>query len=342
MSFEATTWVMNSTVGNSTRKLVLHGYANHAHKDGTAAWASTSTIAEYAECDERTVSRHIGALLADGFIREGDQRLVEFLPADKRPIVYDLAMTEATRLRWQAEAAANPPTGRRGRAAAAGRKGGIASRGKRGDNLSPGDEPAGQRGDNLAPREIERGDNVTPRETDRPDTAVTPRGDKTGPSGVTPVSPKPTTTTNHPVEPTTSVGEADAPKGQGELIAFPGPATEPEVHPEDVQPKGGRRARIKPDWWPGEPLKAWATAHTAGTGLNLHEETLQFKDHHTSRATTMADWDAAYRTWIRNAKKWGSGRGAGTPGAATNLHRTTMDEDTREDQRARWNGTRRT
>ena len=39
-------------------------------------------------------------------------------------------------------------------------------------------------------------------------------------------------------------------------------------------------------------------------GVNLAEELPQFIDHHQSRGNRMKDWDAALRTWLRNAKKF--------------------------------------
>ena len=46
--------------GNGIRKLILLGYANHADKHGRGAYPSTQTIADYGECDVRTVQRHVG------------------------------------------------------------------------------------------------------------------------------------------------------------------------------------------------------------------------------------------------------------------------------------------
>lgn len=105
------TWALTSKVGQAQRKLVLWAYANHAHKDGRNAAIGKPTIAEYAECDEKTVTRHVKVLLRDGWMRLGDQRQVEYIRADRRPVVYDLAMSEATRLEWAAEHAANGGTG---------------------------------------------------------------------------------------------------------------------------------------------------------------------------------------------------------------------------------------
>lgn len=102
MSIEATSWALGQTVGDPTRKLVLIAYANHAHKDGRHAWPSTATVAEYAECDPRTVIRHRKALVDDGWIREGDQQQVGHIRGDRRPTVYDLAMNDATQNTWKA------------------------------------------------------------------------------------------------------------------------------------------------------------------------------------------------------------------------------------------------
>lgn len=103
MSIEALSYVLNVTVGDSTRKLILLGYANHAHADGTAAWPSVETIAAYADCTARTVQRHLRALVDEGFMREGDQGLISHLRADRRPTVYNVAMSEEQRLGWATE-----------------------------------------------------------------------------------------------------------------------------------------------------------------------------------------------------------------------------------------------
>jgi hypothetical protein len=219
MSIEAMTFVLGLHVGDSTRKLILVGVANHAHKNGTASFASPKTIAEYADCSVRTVQRHIPQLLADGFLREGDQRLVSYLPPDKRPIVYDVAMTEETIAAWKA----SRMPGRRDRAATYGAAGGLAAAAvkraaeaaERGDSSSPG------RGDNLAPGG--RGDNLTPG---RGDNLAPGPGDDLAPRGVTSraergdtaTSPEPSL--NRPTETTTTSPSADA-DGQPQTVTTP-------------------------------------------------------------------------------------------------------------------------
>lgn len=91
MSIEATAWALNvETVPDSTARVILLGLANHAGRDGSAAWPSVATLAAYAVCSDRTVQRKLRDLEARGLLRRGDQRLVNHLPADRRPTVYDL------------------------------------------------------------------------------------------------------------------------------------------------------------------------------------------------------------------------------------------------------------
>lgn len=91
MSIEATSWALSvDTVPDSTARVILLGLANHAARDGSAAWPSVATLAEYAVCSERTVQRKLRELEARGLLRKGDQRLLQHLPADRRPVVYDL------------------------------------------------------------------------------------------------------------------------------------------------------------------------------------------------------------------------------------------------------------
>lgn len=174
-------WALSVRVGDTTRKMVLIGYANHAHRDGRHAWASKDTIAEYAECSNRTVRRHVEALVAEGWMREGDQNQVIHLRADRRPVVYDLAMNEATRLAWQAEAKAGRP-----------------------DSLSPRTDQG---------TAVTTGQPVPPSNPDDL-TPVSPRDDATGghtgghprPNGGSPVTPKPSRTKELPPQPPASGG----------------------------------------------------------------------------------------------------------------------------------------
>lgn len=133
MSTAATAWALRTKFGHPVRKIIMWGLADHAHADGTHAWASVGTLAEYADVDERTVRRHLGALMADGWLRESeDQSAVEAIPLRRRPIVYELAMSEGVRAAW----ASTPHAGRRAVAQAQGGTRRAQPSGW-GDNLTP-------------------------------------------------------------------------------------------------------------------------------------------------------------------------------------------------------------
>lgn len=119
MSLEALAWAFAQNPGDSTRKLVLLAYADVAQRDGQA-YLLTEQVAETALCAGRTAGRHITALIADGYMREGDQSLIsDKIPRRFRPIVYQLAMSDEQREAW----AATPVTGRRALMVAGGARG---------------------------------------------------------------------------------------------------------------------------------------------------------------------------------------------------------------------------
>jgi hypothetical protein len=93
VSIEAMAWVLGTEVGDPVAKLVLIGLANHARADGTASWPSKKVLAEYAEVSTRTVVTKLQWLEERGFITLGDQRLTEYMRADRRPRVWDLLMS---------------------------------------------------------------------------------------------------------------------------------------------------------------------------------------------------------------------------------------------------------
>jgi hypothetical protein len=97
------TRVLEGRVGDRGRKSTLYALANYAGMDGRNSYPSVERLAHDAECSEATVRRDLKALQADGWIRRGDQQHVAHLRADRRPVVYDIAMTEDIRAAWRAE-----------------------------------------------------------------------------------------------------------------------------------------------------------------------------------------------------------------------------------------------
>lgn len=93
MSIEAMTWALKyAPAPDPLTRLVLIGYADHAHGDGTCSWPSNATLQEYTGASESTVRRRVQQLVTLGLLKRGDQRHVAHIPADRRPVVYDLCL----------------------------------------------------------------------------------------------------------------------------------------------------------------------------------------------------------------------------------------------------------
>lgn len=93
MSIEAISWVLNDAPEVPPSLVsTLIGIANHAAANGRSSYPSQPTLAKYTRKTTRQVRRDLSELVRLGLIRKGDQRIVEHLPPDRRPVVYDLAM----------------------------------------------------------------------------------------------------------------------------------------------------------------------------------------------------------------------------------------------------------
>jgi hypothetical protein len=96
----------------------------------------------------------------------------------------------------------------------------------------------------------------------------------------------------------------------GPPVSRPPDQTRPDQTNKDIgadkPPAAKRGQQIPDDFRPSEAHIALASS----CGIDLRSEWPQFVDHHKSRGSSMKDWDAALRTWIRNAKKFSGGRGA--------------------------------
>jgi hypothetical protein len=71
---------------------VLMVLADKADESGCAAYPSQKTLAKRARKSERSVRNDLATLEDLKLIRRGDQSLVAHFPADRRPVVWDLAI----------------------------------------------------------------------------------------------------------------------------------------------------------------------------------------------------------------------------------------------------------
>lgn len=92
------------------------------------------------------------------------------------------------------------------------------------------------------------------------------------------------------------------PEARNDQSTEPEPEPEPEriaQSPESsrVSSRAPSRHRLPPEWTPTPEGVAYATERH----LDAADQLAAFTDHHRAKATVMADWDAGWRTWCRNA-----------------------------------------
>lgn len=90
-------------------------------------------------------------------------------------------------------------------------------------------------------------------------------------------------------------GERSPPEGKGRE----GNGKEGIVNTADKRPS--KRAHALPDdWKPNDGHRELA----GKSGLSVTDEIDKFTDYHKAKGSIMKDWDAAFRTWLRNAEKF--------------------------------------
>ena len=94
MSWQATHWALRQAPvgGDCVAKVILFAMSDYARPDGTGVFLSVATLMKFTGSSERTVRRKLAWLESHGIIRRGNQHLVDRIRADRRPVVWDLAM----------------------------------------------------------------------------------------------------------------------------------------------------------------------------------------------------------------------------------------------------------
>lgn len=96
------------------------------------------------------------------------------------------------------------------------------------------------------------------------------------------------------------------------------------IEPSSQEERGEARAtRLPHHWWPSEALaEETRKIQPDWTGERFGHELAQFVDHYRSKGERRADWDAAWRKWVRGAR---GERGQGPPQVGS-----------KAEQRAKW------
>ena len=90
-------------------------------------------------------------------------------------------------------------------------------------------------------------------------------------------------------------------------------------------PKKKKRACQLPQGWVPNEKNIEDAKKLDFTDWEIENEGNQFRDYHHAKASTYVDWDACWRTWIRNAIKFGrrtgaqNGRGMGVDAKSTDV-----------------------
>ena len=84
------------------------------------------------------------------------------------------------------------------------------------------------------------------------------------------------------------------------------PGNEP-IGSEDPKPKAKRSCSLPDGWVPSDRNIEDAMKRGFSTEETNHEAE-QFRNYHHAKGSTFKDWDAAWRTWLGNAKKFARSR----------------------------------
>jgi uncharacterized protein YdaU (DUF1376 family) len=100
---------------------------------------------------------------------------------------------------------------------------------------------------------------------------------------------------------TTSVVSKKKPQTELDLVEDPPP-----------KPKAKRAVSLPKDWVPSDKNIEDARARNF-TDQEIEDEANRFRDYHLARGTTFKDWNAAWRTWLGNVRRYAPSRSAYAP-----------------------------
>ena len=82
-----------------------------------------------------------------------------------------------------------------------------------------------------------------------------------------------------------------------------------------------KRATSTPDLFPiSDEMAAWGREH-APLVVDPRAETAKFLDHHRAKGSTFKDWQAAWRTWMRNAQTYAERAGVKPASPSSDPHK---------------------
>jgi hypothetical protein len=95
---------------------------------------------------------------------------------------------------------------------------------------------------------------------------------------------------------------------EGEPIPVSKPVIKPDIKLGEKSPKKQKRAISLPDGWVPSDRNIEDATKRGFSQEETNNEAEQFRNYHQSKGSTFKDWDAAWRTWLGNAKKFARSR----------------------------------
>lgn len=117
----------------------------------------------------------------------------------------------------------------------------------------------------------------------------------------------------------------DAPEPSGTIIgtvrkeadaSFEGARVHLDLDAKGQRSPPKRATSLPPEWLPSNRNISDARARNF-TEDEIHDQAAAFRDYHLARGTTFKDWDAGWRTWLGNARRFAGRAKAPGPGAGS-------------------------
>ncbi|NIQ92409.1 MAG: hypothetical protein GWN93_26890 [Deltaproteobacteria bacterium] len=82
---------------------------------------------------------------------------------------------------------------------------------------------------------------------------------------------------------------------------------EEEYYKKNIKKKKAlkKRTQLPNDFEVTQDMKAWADTYGIA---DINAETENFRDYHVAKGSVFKDWNAAWRTWMRNSKRFSNGK----------------------------------
>ncbi|TCD53754.1 helix-turn-helix domain-containing protein [Alloscardovia theropitheci] len=312
MSLKATTWALYDAPKDidATEFRILMIIADNCDENGKGFYYSMSKLAQFTGVSVRSAQRHLQVLKDRGLIVDGDQRIVAYLPANKRPRVYNLNMTTNSSERpYSGMGSSSMPVEPVLEAAEVDEWSDSefdelveASESSEVDTEST--SHAGNESDNSSSESnicSNGGDNLTPQDifldSSRGDTGVSlgcHRGDSM-------LSPKP----YKPIKP---IKPREGARAKNENSKLDSTSVANSSRPVR---RSSATSVLESDYDPASDSEAIQLAYLAG--VELATAFAAFKDYYTASGKRFSDWGAKFRLWLRREKTYT------TPATATHL-----------------------